>query len=149
MIPSPDARPELIGREADIDVLRPIADAPDGKALVVTGGPGVGKSALLDEAAAIAHTVGHRAIRAAGVEFAVKVSFGGLNQLLLPLQPLAGQLGTAPREALSSRSAAAAVPALTGSPWPARHCPCSASPRNGSACCLSSTTSTGWTGRAP
>lgn len=102
MIPSADARLELIGREADIGVLRPIASAPGGEALIVTGGPGVGKSALLNEAAVIAHTAGHLVIRAAGVEFAVKVSFGGLNQLLLPLQPLAGRMDASFRDALSA-----------------------------------------------
>lgn len=101
LIPSGDARPVLIGREADTDVLRPVAAAPGGKTLFVTGGAGVGKSALLDEAAAIAHTASHQVIRAAGVEFAVKVSFGGLNQVLLPLQSLTGRLDASSREALS------------------------------------------------
>ena len=45
----------------------------------------MGKTALLDAAAAHAETAGSRVLRAAGAEFEGAVSFAGLNQLLRPL----------------------------------------------------------------
>ena len=65
---------QLIGRETEIDRLRAFV-APvrvDGGALLVTGEPGVGKTALL-EAAADAAGVDTRVIRA-GVEFEAETS---------------------------------------------------------------------------
>lgn len=93
----------LIGREADLALLRPFAAAPDGEVLLVTGGPGMGKTALLDEAACAARSAGCQVIRAAGVQFAADLSFGALNQLLLPFLPIIGQLRDSDsREALSA-----------------------------------------------
>src|ERR1700727_2687073 len=77
---------ELVGRERDLAVIRAFMDElpAQGEALMVSGEPGVGKSALLDAAEETAAAAGIRVLRAAGAQ-AEDVSFCGLNQLLLPL----------------------------------------------------------------
>ncbi len=93
---------QLIGRETEIDRLRAFMSSVrvDGGALLVTGEPGVGKTALL-EAAADAAGVDTRVIRAAGVEFEAETSFTGLNQVLLPLLGSLPQLEAVHRDALN------------------------------------------------
>jgi DNA-binding CsgD family transcriptional regulator len=61
-----------------------IAQARDGTsaALVVRGGPGVGKTALLDDLLATA--AGCRIVRASGVESEMELAFAGLHQLCAP-----------------------------------------------------------------
>jgi MoxR-like ATPase len=58
--------------------------AVSGGALLLSGEAGVGKTVLLDAAAAHARAAGTQALRAAGAEFERTVSFAGLNQLLSP-----------------------------------------------------------------
>ncbi|MER6799170.1 AAA family ATPase, partial [Amycolatopsis mediterranei] len=86
---------ELFGRDGDLaHVLRFVDNAAEsGDALVLRGEPGVGKTALLDAAAAHARTAGATVLRIAGAEFDVEVSFGALGKLL---QPFAGDLGRLP-----------------------------------------------------
>ena len=72
----------------------------DGGALLVTGEPGVGKTALL-RAAADAASADTRVIRAAGAEFEAETSFTGLNQVLLPLLGSLPQLDAVHRDALN------------------------------------------------
>jgi DNA-binding CsgD family transcriptional regulator len=74
----------LVGRSADLSIVRSFAgrSAAQGGALVVVGEPGVGKTALLDEAAADSESAGARILRATGVEFEADVSYAGLNELL-------------------------------------------------------------------
>jgi DNA-binding CsgD family transcriptional regulator len=111
LLPPPcDAAPPLIGRAADLDVLRSfLARAADhGEALLLTGAAGIGKSLLLEEACRSATAADTRLLRAAGVQFEADVSHAGLNQLLLPLHDdlaalpdlhrdaLTGALGTGP-----------------------------------------------------
>jgi DNA-binding CsgD family transcriptional regulator len=85
-LPRHNRTPALIGREDVLTVLQRLCDsgAANGGALLLIGPPGVGKTALLDAAAALAGN-GVRVVRAAGVEFETDVSFAGLNQVLLPL----------------------------------------------------------------
>ena len=81
----------LVGRGDDLEVILAFADqaAVSGGALLLSGEAGVGKTVLLDAAAAHAQAAGRRVLRAAGVEFERAVSFAGLNQLLHPLlEPL-------------------------------------------------------------
>ena len=73
----------------------------EGEGLLVTGEPGVGKSALLDAAAEAASAAGARILRATGVEFEASVSFSALNQLLIPLSGKIERLAQAHRDALS------------------------------------------------
>ncbi len=93
---------ELIGRSAELDLLRSfvVRAADRGGALVLTGGPGVGKSVLLDQACRIAADSGVRVLRAAGVEFEAEVSFAGLNQLFLQLHDHLDALPELHRDAL-------------------------------------------------
>ena len=55
----------------------------ESRALVVSGEPGVGKSALLDYAMGSAS--GFRIARAAGIESEMELAFAGLHQLCAPL----------------------------------------------------------------
>jgi DNA-binding CsgD family transcriptional regulator len=74
----------LVGRDADLSIVRSFAGrtAAQGGSLVVVGEPGVGKTALLNEAAAESESAGARILRATGVEFEADVSYAGLNELL-------------------------------------------------------------------
>jgi predicted ATPase len=67
----------LVGRERELGALRDFLDesATRGATLVVSGEPGVGKSALLEAAVARAHDLGQQVVRAAGAEFEVEVTF--------------------------------------------------------------------------
>jgi len=94
----------LLGRgpeQARID--RALADARRGvsSALVIRGEPGIGKTALLGQAAARSH--GMRVLRARGVEFEADVPFAGLHELL---RPTFGLLDRIPAPAADSLSAA-------------------------------------------
>ncbi|HYV76677.1 MAG TPA: AAA family ATPase, partial [Streptosporangiaceae bacterium] len=60
------------------------ADRGAGEALLLSGDPGVGKTSLLDQAAAIAGGSGIRLLRATGSQFEVDISFAALHQLLHP-----------------------------------------------------------------
>jgi DNA-binding CsgD family transcriptional regulator len=94
--------PELVGRDQELTVMGAFVDELPvrGGALLLTGEPGVGKSALLDAAADMAATVGARVLRAAGAEFE-DVSFSGLNQILLPLRGHLSELDGLQRNALN------------------------------------------------
>ena len=76
----------LLGRAAECDrVERLLAAARAGTsgALVIGGDPGVGKTALLDHAAA--NATGMTVLRARGVESEAEVPFSGLLELLRPV----------------------------------------------------------------
>jgi len=94
---------KLVGRDAELEVLAGlIARAgAGGSAIVVTGEPGIGKSALLAEAEAEARAAGCRVLAATGVESEAQLPFAGLHQLLRPLLRAAReQLRPAHRRAL-------------------------------------------------
>ncbi|MFE6775735.1 AAA family ATPase [Streptomyces sp. NPDC057702] len=117
-----DAREPLRGREAErASVRRLLADARAGRgrALVVRGEAGIGKTALLADALRQARAWpptaarGHRAqqapppagaglatLRCTGVESEVTLGFGGLHQLLTPALDHATALPAAQRAAL-------------------------------------------------
>ncbi|MFJ9695898.1 ATP-binding protein [Kitasatospora sp. NPDC101183] len=76
----------LYGREGEqAAVERLLAAARDGRSgvLLLRGEPGIGKTALLDDAVARAGS-GFRVIRAAGVEYEAELPFAGLSLLLAP-----------------------------------------------------------------
>ncbi|MET8829494.1 AAA family ATPase [Streptomyces sp. NPDC004610] len=85
----------LVGRTAELELFDELlgSAATRGTALMLTGEAGVGKSALLDEAAARAEQAGFRVLRVVGSQFEQSVSFSALNQLL---QPLAGHIAALP-----------------------------------------------------
>jgi hypothetical protein len=77
-----------------IDAVR----AGEGRALVVRGEPGVGKTALLDYL--VEHASGCRVARAAGVEAEMELAYAGLHQLLAPMLDRLDRLPGPQREAL-------------------------------------------------
>ncbi|MEV7811424.1 AAA family ATPase [Streptomyces flaveolus] len=84
----PGAQPEtLVGRLPEADSLRQFVHRArtDGGALLVSGDPGVGKTALLDATAEAARSSGTTVLRVTGTEFEAEVSHAGLHQALLPL----------------------------------------------------------------
>ena len=89
------------GRRRECDVLDRILDAVRGgagRALVVRGEPGVGKTALLDYLAEQAS--GCRVARVAGVESEMELAYAGLHQLLTPMLDRLERLPGPQREAL-------------------------------------------------
>ena len=95
----------LFGRDVEVGVIRNLVDVSavgNGEALLLSGEPGAGKSALLEAAAEIAAAAGSRILRATGVEFEAKVSFSGLDQALGPLHSELQRLPAPYRDALSA-----------------------------------------------
>ena len=93
----------LVGRgEECLRIERLLDDARSGHggALVVSGEPGLGKTSLLDHAAASAGEM--RVVRARGVETEASVPFVGLVDLLTPLAALVTDLPARQSEALRS-----------------------------------------------
>src|SRR5580692_4028524 len=79
-----------------------------GRALVVRGEPGVGKTALLDYVAGRAS--GCRIARAAGVQSEMELAFAGLHQLCAPMLEHAQALPVPQREALRTAFGLSAGP---------------------------------------
>jgi DNA-binding CsgD family transcriptional regulator len=95
------ARVQLLGRErerAALDGLVKAARDGSGGALVVHGEPGVGKTALLDDAVERATTL--RILRSAGVEGEMELPFAAVQLLCGPILGLAEQLPRPQRDAL-------------------------------------------------
>src|SRR6202050_1946021 len=93
----------LYERERELGVLEELTGRlRDGRggALVLTGGPGSGKSALLSAATRIAADGRIRILQAAGVRSETRISFAGLHRLLQPVLDLADDLPPARRQAL-------------------------------------------------
>jgi DNA-binding CsgD family transcriptional regulator len=92
----------LLGRESEMHVLDDLLDhLPDrGGSLVVSGGPGIGKSALLGEAGTRAQESGMLVLRAAGVQCETQLPFAGLHQLLRPVLDQLSCLAAPQRNAL-------------------------------------------------
>ncbi|MER6357879.1 LuxR family transcriptional regulator [Streptomyces sp. NPDC001634] len=93
----------LVGRGEELALVRSFLDgsAGEGGSFLLVGEPGVGKTVLLDCAAEAALKAGTRVLRGAGAEFEADVSYSGLHQLLLPLEPEFGTLGPVQHSALS------------------------------------------------
>ena len=122
----PSLAPVLVGRAAETERLRRLLDAArQGRsgALVLSGEPGIGKSALLR--AARAQAAGEfTVLEAGGVEAEADLPFAGLQMLLAPLlddldaipraqaAALRGALALAPVESMQRFAAYAAVLAL-------------------------------------
>jgi DNA-binding CsgD family transcriptional regulator/tetratricopeptide (TPR) repeat protein len=102
----------LTGRASERGVLdRFVAGvrAGEGRALVVRGEPGVGKTVLLDYLAGRAS--GCRVARAAGVQSEMELAFAGLHQLCAPMLDHAESLPAPQREALRTAFGLSAGPA--------------------------------------
>ena len=83
--------------------------AGEGRALVVRGEPGVGKTVLLDYVAGRAR--GCQVVRAAGVQSEMELAFAGLHQLCAPMLDHAESLPVPQREALRTALGLSAGPA--------------------------------------
>jgi DNA-binding CsgD family transcriptional regulator len=97
-------RAQLLGRETEIEALTGLLDdvKQTGAALVLRGDPGIGKSRLLGEAAAVARDRGITVLGATGVQSEARLAFSGLHQLLRPVKDRAADLIPAQREALDA-----------------------------------------------
>src|SRR6516162_8934077 len=93
--------PALLGRQREREALDGLVRdlrSGRGRALVVRGEAGVGKSALLEYAAGAAPDM--RVARAAGVESEMELAFAGLHQLCVPLLDRLERLPAPQRDAL-------------------------------------------------
>ena len=111
----------LYGRRGELAAIGQLLEGMrSGRAgvLVLRGEAGIGKTALLDTAAAQA--AGARVLRAAGVECEEDLPFAGLHALL---RPVLDQLGTLPeRQATALRGAVRDGRADRGGPVRGRPC---------------------------
>ena len=93
-------RSQPAGREPELERVRALLDT--GGALLVRGVAGIGKSALLDEAAAIAGDRGMIVLRTGAVQSEARLPFAGLHGLLRPVLPHVAALPDPQRDALLS-----------------------------------------------
>jgi DNA-binding CsgD family transcriptional regulator len=103
-VPSAPATPPLVGRDDELLLVEQLLAGaePAGSALVLSGEPGVGKTAVLRAAAALAEAQGFTVLTVQGVEFEAELTFAGLHQLLLPVDAYTEQLPAAQRTALEA-----------------------------------------------
>ncbi|RVX46056.1 regulatory LuxR family protein [Nonomuraea polychroma] len=78
----------IIGRDRERAEISGMVESTTGRVLVVRGEAGVGKSALLEEAAELAIRDGHLVSRITGVEAESELPYSGLHQLICQLLPL-------------------------------------------------------------
>ncbi|MDQ4055285.1 MAG: ATP-binding protein, partial [Actinomycetota bacterium] len=101
----------LVGREHERRVLeRALAGARAGSstALVIAGEPGIGKTALIEEAQALASEM--RVLRGTGAPSERDLPFAGLSQVLPPLLPMLDLIPEPQAEALSAALALRPAP---------------------------------------
>jgi predicted ATPase len=111
VLPSQQPAP-IIGRDAGLARLRALVDpVPQAsQVLVVTGEAGMGKTALLADAAERARSAGMRVLPVTGRESESKLAFAGLHQLLRPVLPGAARLPSRQAQALLGALGLAADP---------------------------------------
>jgi DNA-binding CsgD family transcriptional regulator len=104
----------IIGRDAALARLRALVDpVPQAsQVLVVTGEAGMGKTALLADAADRARSAGMRVLPVTGRESESKLAFAGLHQLLWPVLSSAAGLPGRQAQALLSALGLAADPVV-------------------------------------
>jgi DNA-binding CsgD family transcriptional regulator len=92
----------LVGRDDELAVIQTLLkEIPaTGRAMLVSGEPGIGKTTLLAAAADAASAAGTQVLHAAGAKPGSEVAFSGLNQILSPLLPDIRGLAPAHQEAL-------------------------------------------------
>ena len=111
----------LVGRDSErrtIATLLAGARVGDSRVLVLSGEPGIGKTALLTEAAGLVEEM--QVLRCQGVESEQFVPFAGLLQLLRPVLPLLDQIPDPQASRALLRAAARlrdATPSPAGSRW--------------------------------
>ena len=102
----------IIGRDAALARLRGLVDpVPQAsQVLLVTGEAGMGKTALLADAAGRARSAGMRVLSVTGRESESKLAFAGLHQLLRPVLSSIARLPSRQAEALLGAFGLAADP---------------------------------------
>lgn len=102
------SKPLLLERDAELRELEQVVQAAvsgEGRAVLIEGPAGAGKSSLLAAAAALAPRAGVRALRARGSELEREFAFGLMRQLL---EPLLAEADARERERLLAGAAAIA-----------------------------------------
>lgn len=96
--------PEVVGRARQLEEITALLGPGmvHGRALLLSGEAGVGKSVLLDEIARIMSATGARVLSATCVRFEAELAYAGLHQLLLPLNDRIEHMGDPYRKALRS-----------------------------------------------
>ncbi len=92
----------LIGRELELSHLATaLREAPErGGAVLVSGAPGIGKTSLLNAAAADARGLGYKVIAVTGLECEAQLPYAGLQQLLQTIMASASKLPDPQKAAL-------------------------------------------------
>jgi DNA-binding CsgD family transcriptional regulator len=99
---------ELLERESDLAALEAVVAAADGgRLLAIEGPPGIGKTALIAEAKALAQRAGAEVLSGRGSELERSFSYGVVRQLF---EPLLASLPAEERAGLLSGAAALAEP---------------------------------------
>lgn len=99
--PMPDAAAPMRGRAHELATLRAVAAAGSGRALVVHGEPGIGKTTLLDAAIA-QRPEAVRVLRLTAVEVEVELPYAALHQLCVPLADRISALAEPQRQTLEA-----------------------------------------------
>ena len=99
-----DEATPLLGRLEEQNLLTSLLDdvATRGRALVLHGEPGIGKSRLLSETERTARSRGMTVLTTAGVQSEAHLPFAGLHQLLRPVRDRASGLRDVQRAALDA-----------------------------------------------
>jgi DNA-binding CsgD family transcriptional regulator len=94
---------DLLGRSAEMELIDSLlaGRGRTGSGLLLRGEPGVGKTALLDAAAARAEAAGMRVLHASGADFEAEIRFSVLHQMLYPMRERAGRLAAHQRDTLN------------------------------------------------
>jgi DNA-binding CsgD family transcriptional regulator len=91
----------LHGRETELKDLVELVDGPEDRSgVLIRGEAGIGKSALVTEAAAAASVAGLRVLRTTGAEAEQNLPYAGLHQLLYPVRAGVAGLPAPQRDAL-------------------------------------------------
>ncbi|MGI9161543.1 MAG: AAA family ATPase [Mycobacterium sp.] len=92
---------DLVGRQAELSQLNRVLTAEGPRAAVVSGEPGVGKTALVEQVCAVAAAEGWRVVRVLGVQAEESYSLGGLNQVVFGLHEFQAGLSEQDRAVLA------------------------------------------------
>jgi hypothetical protein len=106
----------IIGRYAALGRLRGLVDpiSQSGQVLLVIGEAGIGKTALLTDAAERARSAGARVLSVTGRESESRPAFAGLHQLLRPVLASAASLPARQAQALLGAFGLTAAPGTAG-----------------------------------
>jgi DNA-binding CsgD family transcriptional regulator len=96
--------PELIGRERELSLLEALLDGVHerGRALLLRGEAGIGKSSLLTATSERARRQGFQVLRTAGVQWEAHLPFACLHQLLRPVLDRVEDLPSPQRTAMQA-----------------------------------------------